>query len=263
MTEKEEPVFFSKLANLRRKEKNVSVRIESTINDRLFSEIGDIKEQRNKIITLHLFIEYWLNKILEKIFDNENITKNYNNFYGKLNELNNLGVLDKTLFFNINSINKIRNKYAHELEIEKIQTQINELINSLIIRPDYETNDADKFRYIVVQTMMDLEEIYHRAEKIKLPILFELESDNLTDEKFRKQLIDEGSLYWQYCKILDTEKIGYITRYVLKCPYCLVGKIIRERDDTPGFKESEICPCDNCGLHGESTELKYETIKKK
>jgi predicted RNA-binding Zn-ribbon protein involved in translation (DUF1610 family) len=257
MEDKEIPVFYGKLTNFR---KNKSGQLDSYINERLLSELSDIQEQRNKIITLHLFIEYWLNRILEKIFDDTKITKYHRNFMNKLHELNNLKVLDEILFSNISTINKIRNKYAHELEIEKIQDQIDEMIRSLKIRPDYETTDNDKFRYIVVQTMMDLEEICNKAAKIKSPIIDD--SDDLSDDDIKSQLISEGKLFWQSCEILGTEKMGYITKYTLKCPYCIEGKIIREKDDTPGYKESEFWACDNCGLDGDSNHLIYETIKK-
>jgi len=72
----------------------------------------------------------------------------------------------------------------------------------------------------------------------------------------------DGKLSWQFCKIIKYEKEEYDEKYILQCPYCNKGEIIRIIDRTPGFKESYFVKCSNCGLDGDGSNLNMETIKK-
>lgn len=82
----------------------------------------------------------------------------------------------------------------------------------------------------------------------------------MPEESRREELLREGWLFWQYCEIIRSEEMGsYETKWHLKCPLCESGTIIRYKDDTPGFKESEMTPCGVCGLTGDGSSLRLET----
>jgi ribosomal protein L37AE/L43A len=81
--------------------------------------------------------------------------------------------------------------------------------------------------------------------------------------KVRDKLLKEGQLHWQECEILDKEERGYISKYKLRCPLCHDGIIEREKDSTPGFKESDIWPCNICNLSGSGTYLDLESANSK
>lgn len=86
----------------------------------------------------------------------------------------------------------------------------------------------------------------------------------LTQKNLKKKLLKEGTLFWQDCKILKENHLSdYEIETVLKCPYCMKGKIIRYKDNTPGYKESRFEACDICGLSGDGATLELKTIKKK
>ena len=71
----------------------------------------------------HLVVEYMLDSIIKEKFKNPNKILSYS-FYRKLEILHSLGFLPDYLFKNIETLNKIRNKYAHDL---KYSLDINEL----------------------------------------------------------------------------------------------------------------------------------------
>lgn len=245
----DKPEYFGMLGNLRKISK---IKDEDKFYKELSNQINDPNPLRSKILTLHLLIEYWLNKILEE--------KNYLNldemtFYQKNEELHNTNIIDDLIYKNTLIINKIRNIYAHEIDLDKLEPKINELLDRIKFSLDFETSSDDRFLAIAVQTMFQLEEKYY-------DIKYTDEIKVLTDEEVKQKLVKKGKLFWQYCDLLD-KKQGFLneTEYVLKCPYCFKGKISRFHDDTPGFKESYFIPCNNCKLSGDGSTLLLETIK--
>ncbi|WP_414624918.1 hypothetical protein [Calothrix sp. CCY 0018] len=49
--------------------------------------------------------------------------------------------------------------------------------------------------------------------------------------------------------------------WTLRCPLCVQGSIKREKDSTPGFKESSMWSCGVCGLSGDGVYVELNTAK--
>ena len=245
--EDNKPVLFAMLADSRRSEYVIP---EVAIYDKLLEEIFEPNPLRSHVITLHLYVEYWLDKILSAI-GASNIDRM--TFNRKINFLNDKGIIEEDLFNNIVSINRLRNVYAHELDLEKANEKVMSLLRKMKIDPYFETTDSDIFRSVCLQSMMLLEATF--ANGCKSPRL-----EDFPYEKVKEKLLKEGRLFWQECEITDKKVQGYIHQYQLRCPLCKEGVIEREKDKTPGFKESFMGSCNVCGLSGNGSTLELNTV---
>lgn len=250
LEEKPKPVIFAMLSDPR---DSKFAPPKDGIYDRLLDEIFDPNPLRSHVITLHLYVEYWLDKIL-KCIGISNIEKL--TFNKKINCLNNNGAIKENLFNNVVSINKLRNVYAHELDLEKANSKVLGLLKEMKVDPYFISTDKDRFRSICLQSMMLLEAAFENEGKS--PRLSEF-----PHEKVKEKLLKDGSVHWQECEIMSKTECGYISKYKLRCPLCQKGVIEREKDNTPGFKESDILPCNVCDLSGSGTRLKLETANSK
>jgi hypothetical protein len=221
------------------------------IHERLFDEVFDNPDpSRSHVITLHLYVEYWLDRLLRKKGLSQSCT-----FHKKIETLRNQGVLEDALAVNLDAINKLRNIYAHELDLLAANMRAQDLINQLVIDPCFHSTDPDRLRLICIQVMFLLEATYHndcKPPKIQFP-----------HDEVKTHLVADGKLHWQQCEILTREDYDHIQQFVLRCPYCQIGTIMREKDGTPGFKDSFMTACQNCGLTGNGSELDLNTIRKR
>jgi len=245
--EDNKPVMFAMLADSRRSKYAIP---EDGVYDNLMEEIFDPNPLRSHVITLHLYVEYWLDKILNGIGAEKVDRMTFNK---KVNHLNNKEIIEEDLYSNIVAINRLRNVYAHELDLEKANKKVMSLLQKMKIDPYFVTTDDDLFRSVCLQSMMLLEATF--ANGCKSPRL-----SDFPDEKVRDKLLKDGKLFWQECEITDIEEHGYISQYQLRCPLCLKGVIDREKDKTPGFKESFMGACNVCGLSGNGSTLELETV---
>ena len=246
-SEEDKPVYFAKLANGRRKY-TVGDDTSQRFYEKYVLEINNPNPLRSKILTFHLCIEYWLNRIGDAI---KLKLKNYT-FNKKIETLNKRGLLNKQLYSNIKKINRIRNIYTHNLDANGIE--VSNLLEGLTFSNDFITSSRDKFEAVSIQTMFELEGIY-------LNLIYPQRSEFYSDEETKQKLIDSGKLFWQSCEILDVKKEGYDERYTLKCPYCCKGEIIKIHEGMPGFKDSYFIPCQRCGLTGDGSTLLFNSIK--
>lgn len=94
-----------------------------TLDDITVGYIASIRrgeEELGLIIKGHLLIEFLLNQIIEqKLKNTKEIFKDSrtNSFSAKLKIIYSLGILPKYLYSNITNINKLRNQYAHNLNV--------------------------------------------------------------------------------------------------------------------------------------------------
>ena len=242
----DKPVVFAMLADSRRSKYSIP---KDGIYENLLEEIFDPNPLRSHVITRHLYVEYWLNKILNGI-GSQNIDRM--TFNKKVNFLNDKGTVEEDLFNNIVAINRLRNIYAHELDLEKANRKVIRLLHKMKIDPYFETTDSDLFRSVCLQSMMLLEATF--ANGCKSPRL-----SDFPHEEVKNKLLKEGQLFWQECEITDKNEQGYISQYQLRCPLCQKGIIEREKDKTPGFKESFMGSCNVCGLSGNGSTLELDT----
>ena len=249
----EEVEYLSKITDPR--EETVSNNKQEIIRDHeeLEGEIEKIKEKRNKIITLHLYIERAIDRIINLV-----LGKKISSFYGKIEFLKSQKIINGDQFYNLDIINDLRRDYAHILKIEEIEPKYFQLVENLRLSGYiYANPHYDKFQLIVHQILFELKDIYDKenAKKGHGEI-----KKGLTDKEIKEGLEKDGKLFWQYCKILKYNKEGYEETYVLQCPYCNKGEIVRIRDGTPGFKESFFVKCSNCGLDGDGSYLNIKSI---
>lgn len=215
----------------------------------LYEEIFEPDPERSKVITLHLYVEYWLDMILEKLSIPPPDT-----FKKKIDTLNSKGTFEKTLYDNLVAINRLRNIYAHELDLAKAHEKVSSLISQMALDPYFVCTDQDHFRIICIQTMFLLESTFKNDGK---PPKFIFPKDAI-----REKLKTEGKLHWQDCELLSKKQVSqYVHRLTLRCPYCQSGTIIREKDETPGFRESDMTCCEKCDLTGDGSYLDFKTIK--
>jgi predicted RNA-binding Zn-ribbon protein involved in translation (DUF1610 family) len=240
------PVFFARRPDFRRATERHA---RDAIFERLWAEIKEPDFLRSVVITLHLYVEYWLVKLLEchRIAERAVPT-----FHRKATRLRDLGALSPENFGNIDRINKIRNIYAHELDLERAEPRVRQLLEEMWLDPYFLSNDPDGLRAISIQTMYLLEAAWNnggRPPDIEYPA-----------SEMRAKLIREGLLHWGECLSLSVEELNqYERRWTLLCPLCGEGNIIRYKDDTPGFRESNMGRCTKCRLTGDGSNLQLET----
>lgn len=219
------------------------------IYERLFDEVfGAPDVTRSHVITLHLYVEYWLDRILNKLGMSTQRT-----FRLKIDALEKQGVLEDGLAKNLNAINKLRNIYAHELDLASANVKVQDIISNFQPDPYFHSTDADPLRAICIQVMFLLEATFHNdCKPPKLPIF--------PHADLKARLQSNGKIHWQSCEILSRGEQGYIERYILRCPFCQNGTILLERDGTTGFKDAVMTACPNCGLTGNGYELELATV---
>lgn len=219
------------------------------VYNQLSEEIFEPDLERSKVVTLHLYVEYWLDKIFEKL-----AVSPPNMFWNKVDALNKLGTFSEPLYQNLLVINKLRNIYAHELDLEKAHAEVSALISKMTLDPYFVSTDQDHFRKVCIQTMFLLESTFNnngRPPEMIFPA-----------DAIREKLKSNGKLHWQDCELISKkQRSRYVHQVVLKCPYCSVGTVTREKDDTPGFRESDMTRCEKCGLTGDGSYLDFKTIK--
>ena len=222
------------------------------IFEQLYDEVFDPNPARSHVITLHLYVEHWLDRLFKKLG-----TKRPWSFSKKLDALFVKGVFEPQLYENLKVINQLRNIYAHQLDLAKAHKKVVRALESIQLDPYFMTTDPDKLRAVCVQTMFLLEATYNNECKPpKLPAF--------PTEAAKQRLIADGRLFWQECEILKKKQPGeHLLTWILRCPLCKTGLIKREKDNTPGFRESNFHPCDSCGLDGDGSYLSLQTAKKR
>lgn len=68
------------------------------------------------VLTIHLFCEYWLNLVLERISPSHDLTGN--RFAVKLDLLYGLGKIPQPIFENLKKLNALRNRIAHRPDFD-------------------------------------------------------------------------------------------------------------------------------------------------
>ena len=212
-------------------------------------EVFDPNPLRSHVITLHLYVEYWLNKLLEVHGIDDDLT-----FAKKTQSLHEAGALEELTYGNIVTINRLRNLYAHELDLAKVKVKVQELLGQLKVDKNFDSTDKDVFRTVCFQTMFTLDSTVSNAGQP--PGL-----EPYPHEAVRQQLLQEGELFWQQCEVLEADKRGFVETFKLRCPLCGKGTIRRERDTTPGFRDSMMWPCETCGLDGDGSTLHLKTAR--
>jgi len=221
------------------------------IYERLLNEVfSEPDGTRSHVITLHLYVEYWLDRLLTKLRLSVD-----QSFHSKIQRLKEHGALEEPLAANLHEINRLRNIYAHELDLTAAEARVHALLGQLQFDPYFQSTDPDTLRSVCIQVMFLLEATYHNdCKPPKLP--------GFPHGAIKARLEADGKLHWGECETLSRNVQGYIEEYLLRCPFCNIGTITRERDGTPGFKDAWMSRCDICGLTGDGYFLNLDTRAK-
>jgi len=93
-------------------------------------------DTRSAVLTMHLCLEYRINKIIEKNFNNFNALSNLQ-FSNKIRILDGLGVIDENSIRNLKILNDARNLFAHRLDVDSDEFE-QEFLNKMKKLPFYD-----------------------------------------------------------------------------------------------------------------------------
>ena len=131
----------------------------------LVDHLNRIKEVRNKVITLHLYVEFLMNNFLEAFFPNskEIVESNRFSFWHKLKIIEAMG-FNEQLCKNIGKINSFRNQFAHKLDLESIVLNFD---NVYVREPEKFSglDDIKKIQILAVETLINMNEDFHKFLK--------------------------------------------------------------------------------------------------
>ncbi len=143
----------------------------------LVSELNEQKETRMLALMIHLFVEYWINEIINVLFKNSDFIfkdKDLNGFSHKIDLLRACGVLKEgsDLLRNIQLINKIRNDYAHNLIVGEIEKATIERIREIVmLKISYnnvgfasQSDVHSQFKAKTISTIMELHSLYAKLK---------------------------------------------------------------------------------------------------
>jgi len=132
------------------------------------------------ILKAHLIIERFLNIIIANKFKNSSklLEKTNFTFFLKLEVLNSKNYLDEVLYSDINQLNRIRNKFAHDLFYNTADFELNkfycwgELYNKVKLNS---IQVKRKFNIFILKNILDF--LLSRLTK-KYPFISEIKFDN-------------------------------------------------------------------------------------
>ena len=98
------------------------ISIGDTFN-RMCEELNGIHDTRYFIVMLHLYLEFWINKIIEKKCKNTDKILEFS-FSQKLMILNGFNIVTDELFHDIKKFNELRNKFVYVLDIQENEIDV-------------------------------------------------------------------------------------------------------------------------------------------
>jgi len=144
----------------------------------LVEELNKYNELRTLALVVHLFVEYYINEIIIKLFPKGEIiieNRALNSFSKKINILKawDLFKSDSDLLKNINLVNEIRNKYAHNLIASEVDKEAAKKINDIkILEIRYanvgfasQFDTVNQFKAKAVSTIISLNEVFAKLPK--------------------------------------------------------------------------------------------------
>lgn len=93
------------------------------MGDELIWRLKGITDPMAYVVTLHLFTEHWLNRILLKFCPNHDLTDH--RYSVKLEIAFALGKVTDDIFHNLTKLNALRNRVAHQLDFDLSQMDLN------------------------------------------------------------------------------------------------------------------------------------------
>jgi len=129
----------------------------------LVEDLNNIKEIRNKVITLHLYVEFLVDNFLNAFFVKpQEIIKEFS-FRNKLRIIEAMG-LNRELCKYIKKINNFRNKFAHELNVSLIKLDFKDIF---VKEPETfsKLKDIDKIQALAITILLEMNQQFHEFLK--------------------------------------------------------------------------------------------------
>ncbi|GAF95616.1 unnamed protein product [marine sediment metagenome] len=132
-------------------------RLSKELLDYAIWDVDQQKDERSKVLILHLHIERVLDVFIDSWFERPKPLLGFN-FMKKLKIVNAVCALSEKLYNNVRQINLFRNQFAHTLNREEIKLNFSKLV---IERDISNLNDSNKIKVAVFETLVKLnEELY-------------------------------------------------------------------------------------------------------
>ncbi|OIK13578.1 hypothetical protein BIV60_13875 [Bacillus sp. MUM 116] len=129
--------------------------LDKEIGPKFLDKLKLIQDNAALVVTIHLYTEYWINRILkEKKKNPGEIVKNESSYSVKLDFVYNMGFITDQLFSNLKKLNKLRNKCAHQLDYDFVDMDCNYTLFSIPddIKLDKIQNIHDRLVWIGIAT---------------------------------------------------------------------------------------------------------------
>jgi hypothetical protein len=100
--------------------------MDKEIGPKFLDKLKNIQDNAALVVTIHLYTEYWINRILEDKKKNPGkIVKNDSSYLVKLDFIYNMGFITENIFWNLQKLNKLRNNCAHKLDYDFVGMDCN------------------------------------------------------------------------------------------------------------------------------------------
>jgi len=139
---------------------------------KMFKDMIDLKgEPRALVLTLHLYIEYWLDWLIRKHCKNPDVIENFS-LSNKAKILKAFDVLRTDLYDDVLKMNEIRNIFAHDLDIrsEEFRNKFAKKVSELKLKQKINgmptvVTTSDALSGISFNIITELSELFNQNEK--------------------------------------------------------------------------------------------------
>lgn len=117
---------------------------EKFIATAYINRLSRVNDPLAVVVTIHLYTEYWLDRILESACENPNRLPRQMNYKNKLDIVHSLVSLPDGLHKNLSKLNTLRNKCAHNLDFDFSTADYNYDLSTLVNNNEQIIDDLTK-----------------------------------------------------------------------------------------------------------------------
>ena len=142
--------------------------MESLINE--MNRMAKLRDNRLLVLILHLYMEYWVNEIIIKMYPKSEVILDENTFNQlkgftnkvKLIEASNI-ITNPEVIGNVKILNRIRNLYAHNLDqnsiTKKVEKEIGKMVEFEGIKHGPIEKPFAKLQMCSISTILELQKV--------------------------------------------------------------------------------------------------------
>ncbi len=217
---------------------NIDSNNDKTIE--LYNRISETGDDRSKVILAGIIVEWHLDRILKNLFvDYKNLTDRSDfTFSFKISLLKSLRLIPLNIVTMCDCVRKIRNEFAHNLNIDNInqtEKKFKNQIHQLYVENVENTSENDLIKKF--EGVYRLGSSYLRTYEKNVLMLRE----KIDDPNFEKELqnLNEKRMEKYHKKLIENEPIQIIERgnNQIEVKYSKSFSVIREKNKTTANKE--------------------------